>query len=149
MGLSIQSCSQSNGNNEEKLILLFEAELQATGEVKPYVVSDYMYNQGFSMRRDLIAQGEGTFKGERLQGTLSWSKLARKYPDHNYSDAMTVGWMETNDGAHRQDLAAGREDGSAADRHRYIDRRRFRRPLSPAGPPRCSFSWPPGAREPQ
>ncbi len=81
------------------LTLLFEAELKAPGDVKPYVASDDPWGVGFSMRRDLIAQGEGTFHGPRLRGTLDWSKLARKFADQPYLQTLVSGWMLTDDGA--------------------------------------------------
>ena len=81
------------------LELLFEAESSADGEVKPYVVSDNPFSFGFSMQRDLIAQGKGTFQGPRIRGTLTWSKLARKFREHEYSNTWVTGWLETEDGA--------------------------------------------------
>ena len=84
---------------KQDLELLFEVELKAIGEVKPFIESKDIWNMTFSMSRDLIAQGEGVFKGTKIKGTLSWSKLARKYTEHSYSKTLVAGWMETDDGA--------------------------------------------------
>lgn len=81
------------------LALLFEADLKAEGAVKPFVASDDPWGVGFSMRRDLIAQGQGAFHGPRLRGTLDWSKLARKFADQPYLHTLVSGWLLTDDGA--------------------------------------------------
>lgn len=97
LAVSSLACAQvPNG-----LELLFEAEFHAYEEVtKAYVLNnDPLSRFSFSMSRDLIAQGEGTFIGPRLRGTLDWSKLARKYVDSPYSSTLVSGWLETHDGA--------------------------------------------------
>ncbi|MCI0417327.1 DUF3237 domain-containing protein [bacterium] len=81
-----------------QLQLLFEAELQAKGEVKPFVLADTPFS-GFSMKRDLIAQGDGTLKGSRVNGTLSWSKLSTKYEKDSHTNTLVSGWITTEDGA--------------------------------------------------
>lgn len=85
--------------NGSDLDLLFEAELASYGEAKPYVESDGSFSRGFSMRRDLIAQGEGTFAGPNMKGTITWSKLNRKFADFAYTSAHLVGFLEMDDGA--------------------------------------------------
>ncbi|MFQ5569624.1 MAG: DUF3237 family protein [Rhodothermales bacterium] len=85
--------------NGADLELLFEAELTSYGEAKPYVESSGSFYRGFSMRRDLIAQGEGTFAGPKMRGTITWSKLNRKFADHTHTSAHLVGFLEMDDGA--------------------------------------------------
>lgn len=77
--------------------ILFEARLSAFGAVKPFV--DLKRPSGFSMRRDLIAQGEGTFVGPRLHGNLSWSMLAQKPPQDKQVRTLVSGWLQTSGGA--------------------------------------------------
>ena len=79
--------------------LFFEAELVAEGEIKPFVVADDPFDRSFSMSRDLIAQGSGTLRGPSLEGTVTWSKLVRKFPEHHYGRTHVSGWLETDQGA--------------------------------------------------
>lgn len=85
--------------NGSGLELLFEAELESYGEAKPYVESGGSFYRGFSMGRDLIAQGEGTFAGPKMRGIITWSKLNRKFPDYSHTSAHLVGFLEMDDGA--------------------------------------------------
>ena len=91
----------SNGQNLDKqqIKVLFEARLEADGAVKPYVETQDIFGQGFSMSRDLIAQGEGTIRGADLSGTMSWSKLGTKHKEQDYNNTLVAGWIYTNDGA--------------------------------------------------
>ncbi len=85
--------------NGSDLELLFEAELESYGEAKPYVESGGTFYRGFSMGRDLIAQGEGTFAGPKMRGIITWSKLNRKFADYSHTSAHLVGFLEMDDGA--------------------------------------------------
>ena len=81
------------------LELLFEADLVVGGEVRPFVTTDDPFDRSFSMSRDLVAQGEGAFRGPRLGGVLSWSMLVRRYTEADFGRAHLTGWLETPDGA--------------------------------------------------
>ena len=109
------------------LELLFDAELHAWGDVKPYVTSDTR-SPGFSMGRHLIAQGEGSFRGPQLRGTLDWSKLGRKSEEQVHSNTLVVGWLETEDGAEIMYEAKGYAvplDAANPDKWWYVATLRF------------------------
>lgn len=82
------------------LDLLFEAELLAQGPIKsPSAWGNALYSVSFSIKRDLIAQGEGMFTGSRLRGTLDWSTLARHVIETSSSNVLVVGWLFSDNGA--------------------------------------------------
>ncbi len=80
------------------LVLLFEGELSLYEELKPCVVVDSTTDSGFSMKRHLIAQGEGPFKGNELRGVATFSQLAKRLPDQSYCRTLIAGLLEIEDG---------------------------------------------------
>ncbi len=90
---------QATSSTDTTLEFFFEAELVADGEIKPFVVSDDPFDRGFSMSRDLVAQGNGSLRGPDLEGTVTWSMLVRKFPEHDYGRTHVTGWLETEGGA--------------------------------------------------
>ena len=96
------------------LELLFELKLPTDGEIQPYVEADQPLAQGFSMSRDLVAQGEGRTTGKWLEGAFRWSLLARRYPGSPFGRLHLTGWLESDDGAEIFLRATGysQEDGT-------------------------------------
>lgn len=90
---------QPTSSLDTTLEFFFEAELTAEGEIKPFVVADDPFDRSFSMSRDLVAQGNGSLRGPDLAGTITWSMLVRKFPEHDYGRTHVTGWLETADGA--------------------------------------------------
>lgn len=126
--------SHGQYNNKENIKVLFEADFQAEGAVKPYVETKDIFGLGFSMSRDLVAQGEGIFKGSELSGTLSWSKLATKHNENNYNNTLVIGWLYTGDGAEIMYEARGyavRLGDENSSNWRYTAALRFEEPDAP------------------
>jgi len=122
--------------NSSNLQLLFEASLQAVGSTKSYVETTDLFGQGFSMGRDLIAQGEGEFKGDKMNGTLSWSKLATRHKGQGYNNTLVAGWIYTDDGAEIMYEARGyavRIGDENSSKWTYTAALRFEEPDSPYG----------------
>ncbi|MCI0412281.1 hypothetical protein L0222_05695 [bacterium] len=90
--------SSKHSYNGSGLELLFEAKLKANGEVKPYVETVEPFS-GFSMSRDLIAQGEGSIQGPVLKGTITWSQLAIRFEKEPVLNTHVSGWITFNDGS--------------------------------------------------
>ncbi len=84
-----------NGNELE---LLFEGELETYEDVRRCVVVDAPSGAGFEMTRDLVAQGEGVFRGKRLSGTLTFSQLGKRAPDDAFCSTLIAGFLETATG---------------------------------------------------
>ncbi len=82
----------------QHLVLLFEGELSLYEELKPCVVVDSATDGGFSMKRHLIAQGEGPFKGNELRGVVTFSQLAKRLADHSYCRSLIAGILEVEGG---------------------------------------------------
>jgi hypothetical protein len=110
--------SGESGKTEFPMVLLFEATLEVEGEVKPPVKAADPFDRSFSMSRDLVAQGDGSIQGPRLSGTLTWSQLERRHPDHGYARTHFTGWLETADGAEVFLKASGYSPDAVADEDR-------------------------------
>ena len=95
------------------LELLFEGVFVAEAGVSPHVKADDPFDRSFSMKRDLIAQGEGTSSG-LLAGTVRWSLLGRSTADTGYGRIHLTGWVETPEGAEIFFTATGFALGESA-----------------------------------
>jgi hypothetical protein len=102
LGLTVYSSTGSPGHAEEKqradLALLFEGEVSTYGDVRSCIVVERSKDTGFNMRKHLVAQGEGRFEGSRLKGSLSFSQLARRLPEHPHCTTLITGFLETENG---------------------------------------------------
>lgn len=81
-----------------ELSLLLEGELSLYEELRPCVTVDPATDGGFSMRRHLIAQGEGTFQGNDLKGVVTFSQLAKRSPDEPHCKTLIAGFLEVEEG---------------------------------------------------
>lgn len=114
--------------------LLFEATLTAEGNVKPAAEwGSSPYRVAFSIRRDLVAQGVGTFTGPRIRGTMDFSYMARHLMETSTSNVLMVGWLFADDGAEIMYEGAGYAvpDGTRPDEWRVVAALRFEAPDAP------------------
>jgi len=86
--------------------LLLEVTLTAEAEVSGFVEAEDPFDRSFSMKRDLIAQGEGKAIGV-LPGEIRWSLLGRDVPQADRARIHLTGWLETPDGAEVFFVATG------------------------------------------